>query len=466
MTTIKVTETILRDAHQSLIATRMTTEEMIPVLESLDAVGYHALECWGGATFDVSLRFLNENPWDRLRTIRKHVKNTKLQMLLRGQNLVGYRHYADDVVEAFVKHAIDCGIDIIRIFDALNDIRNIQKALEVTKREGGHAQAAISYTVSPAHTIDTYLSLAQQMAEMGADSICIKDMSGLLTPYAAGPLVRGIKEKTGLPVDIHSHYTSGFAAMTYMKAVEAGADIIDTAISPFAMGTSQPATETMAAAFEGSPYQVSLNRDALRSVTAYFSKIRERAAQKGLLDIRTLGVDADTLIYQVPGGMLSNLISQLKQQNAMDRFEDVLKEVPEVRKDLGYPPLVTPTSQMVGTQAVLNVLLGERYKIVPKEVKEYIKGMYGRPTVSISPEIVDKMIGQEPMILCRPADLIAPQLTDELRKQINEYIESDEDLITYALFPQNAENFFKFRQAKKYKVDSELVDMVLKTHPI
>ena len=464
--TIKVTETILRDAHQSLIATRMTTDQMIPILETLDAIGYHALECWGGATFDVSLRFMNENPWERLRTIRKHVKNTKLQMLLRGQNLVGYRHYADDVVESFIKHAVDSGIDIIRIFDALNDLRNIEKAIQVTKREGAHAQAAISYTVSPVHTLESYVKLAESMAQMGADSICIKDMSGLLTPYAASDLVHAIKAKTNLTIDIHSHYTSGLASMTYLKSIEAGADIMDTAISPFAMGTSQPATETMAAALKDSPYATALNSDALHKARAYFSKLRQSAIEKGLLDIRTLGVDADTLIYQVPGGMLSNLISQLKQQNAGDRLDAVLREVPAVRKDLGYPPLVTPTSQIVGTQAVLNVLLGERYKIVPKEVKDYVKGMYGRSPVPIGPEIIEKIIGNEPMILCRPADLISPQLTDKLKEHVNEYLEADEDLITYAIFPQSAENYFKFRQAEKYKVDSELVDMTLKTYPI
>ena len=465
MATIKITETILRDAHQSLIATRLKTNEMIPILEDLDAVGYYALECWGGATFDASLRYLNENPWERLRLIRKHVKNTKLQMLLRGQNLLGYKHYPDDVVSEFVKKSIVNGIDIIRIFDALNDIRNLETALITTKKEGAHAQAAISYTISPAHTIEKYVALAKDMESLGADSICIKDMSGLLTPYEAEKLVKALKSNIQVPLEIHSHYTSGLASMTYLKAIEAGVDIIDTAISPFALGTSQPATEPMVAALSGSPFDTGLSLNKLDRITEYFTPIREKAIDTGLLDPKMLGVDINTLVYQVPGGMLSNLVSQLKAQNALDKYEEVLKEVPRVREDLGYPPLVTPTSQMVGTQAVLNVITGERYKMVPKEIKEYVRGMYGRPTVEIKDEIVKKIIGNEEVITCRPADLLKPVIALE-REKIKEYIEEDEDVLSYILFPNVAEDYFKFRQAQKYKIDSDLVDKEEKTHPV
>ncbi|MDW7661215.1 MAG: oxaloacetate decarboxylase subunit alpha [Bacillota bacterium] len=465
MAAIKVTETILRDAHQSLIATRLRTEQMIPILESLDAVGYHALECWGGATFDSSLRYLNENPWERLRIIRKNVKNTKLQMLLRGQNILGYKHYADDVVEEFVKRSISNGIDIIRIFDALNDLRNIEKALITTKKEGGHAQAAISYTISPAHTVETYVNLAKDMESMGADSICIKDMSGLLTPYGTEELVKAIKANTSVPLEIHSHYTSGLASMAYLKAIEAGVDIIDTAISPFALGTSQPPTEPFVAALAGTEYDTGLDLMKLDKITEYFAPIREKAIESGLMDPKILGVDINTLVYQVPGGMLSNLVSQLKTQNALDKYEEVLKEVPRVREDLGFPPLVTPTSQIIGTQAVLNVVMGERYKMVPKEVKEYVRGMYGKPTVDISPEIIKKIIGDQEVITCRPADLIPPQLVSE-REKIKEFIEEEEDVLSYILFPPVALDYFKYRQAQKYKIDSDLVNNEEKTHPV
>lgn len=465
MAAIKVTETILRDAHQSLIATRLKTEQMIPILESLDAVGYHALECWGGATFDSSLRYLNENPWERLRIIRKNVKNTKLQMLLRGQNILGYKHYADDVVEEFVKRSISNGIDIIRIFDALNDLRNIEKALITTKKEGGHAQAAISYTISPVHTVETFVNLAKDMESMGADSICIKDMSGLLTPYGTEELVKAIKASTSIPLEIHSHYTSGLASMAYLKAIEAGVDIIDTAISPFALGTSQPPTEPFVAALAGTKYDTGLDLMKLDKITEYFAPIREKAIETGLMDPKILGVDINTLVYQVPGGMLSNLVSQLKTQNALDKYEEVLKEVPRVREDLGFPPLVTPTSQIIGTQAVLNVVMGERYKMVPKEVKEYVRGMYGKPTVDINPEIIKKIIGDQEVITCRPADLIPPQLATE-REKIKEFIEEEEDVLSYILFPPVALDYFKFRQAQKYKIDSSLVNNEEKTHPV
>lgn len=465
MTPVKITETVLRDGHQSLIATRMKTSDMEPILETMDAIGYHAMEVWGGATFDASLRFLNENPWDRLRLIRRHVKNTKLQMLLRGQNLLGYKNYPDDVVTEFVKHAVYNGIDIVRIFDALNDLRNIETAIRATKAEGAHAQAAISYTVSPVHTIDAFIHLAKDMVSMGADSICIKDMSGLLTPYTAFDLVKGLKHNVKVPIEVHSHCTSGLADMTYIKAVEAGADIIDTAISPFALGTSQPATEAMVAMLNETDRVTGLDLNLLNKVSEHFAPMREKALETGLLDPKILGMDINTLVYQVPGGMLSNLVSQLKLQNALDKYSEVLKEVPRVREDLGYPPLVTPTSQIIGTQAVLNVITGQRYKMVPNEVKAYVKGMYGRPAVPIKEEIVRKIIGNEEVITCRPADLLEPVL-EAKEKEIGLYMESPEDVLTYVLFPQVALDFFKLRMAEKYSIDNTLVDQEENVYPI
>ncbi len=462
---VRITETVLRDGHQSLIATRLKTEQMIPILEQMDSVGYHALEMWGGATFDASLRFLSESPWDRLRTIRKHVKHTKLQMLLRGQNLLGYKNYPDDVVTEFVKHSIFNGIDIIRIFDALNDLRNLETAIRVTKAEGAHAQAAISYTISPVHTTETFVNLAKDMVSMGADSICIKDMSGLLTPYATYDLVKHLKEAVTVPIEMHSHCTSGLADMTYLKAIEAGVDIIDTAISPFAQGTSQPATESMVATLAGSPYDTGITLADLNPITEHFQPIREQALASGLLDPKVLGMDINTLVYQVPGGMLSNLVSQLKMQNALDQYEEVLKEVPRVREDLGFPPLVTPTSQIIGTQAVLNVITKERYKMVPNEVKAYVKGMYGKSSVPIREEIVKKIIGDEPQITCRPADLLDPIL-GKMAKEMAEYYEAPEDVLTYTLFPQPAIEYFKIRQAQKYQIDSSLLNKEEQTHPV
>jgi len=462
---VKITETVLRDAHQSLIATRMKTEEMLPIAEKLDNVGYYSLEVWGGATFDSCLRFLNEDPWERLRKLRKAFKNTKLQMLLRGQNLLGYKHYPDDVVEEFVKKSIENGIDIIRVFDALNDTRNLRTAVEATKRAGGHAQTAISYTVSPVHNIDYYVDLAVEMENMGSDSICIKDMSGILLPYVAEELVKKIKEKVSIPIQVHSHFTSGIANQTYMKAIEAGADIIDTAISPFGMGTSQPATESMVASLKNSKYDTGLDLNLLIEIAEYFEGIRQKYIKEGLLNPKVLEVNVKTLKYQVPGGMLSNLVSQLKSQGAMDRFEDVLEEVPKVREDLGYPPLVTPMSQMVGTQAVFNVVLGERYKMIPTEVKNYVKGLYGKPTIPIKEEIKEKIIGSEEVYTGRPADLLKPEL-ESLKEEIKEYIEQDEDVLSYALFPQVALNYFKYRQAEKYKIDSSLLNEEFKTYPV
>jgi len=465
MAKVKITETILRDGHQSLIATRMTTEEMLPALEYLDGVGYHALEMWGGATFDACLRFLNEDPWERLRTIRKNVKNTKLQMLLRGQNLLGYKHYADDVVDEFVNKAIGNGIDIIRIFDALNDTRNLQKSIEATKKYGGHAQGTISYTISPAHTNEVFINLAKEIEQMGADSVCIKDMAGLLNPYNTYELVKQIKKEIKIPLELHTHATSGLGSLTYLKAAEAGVDIIDTALSPFAEGTSQPPTEPLVYAFKGTEYDTGLNMDLLNHAAEYFRPIREKYIASGLLDPKLMGVDINTLIYQVPGGMLSNLVSQLKQSNAMDKFEEVLKEVPRVREDLGYPPLVTPTSQIVGTQAVLNIVTGERYKMVPNEVKQLVKGMYGKTTVPIKEEFIKQIIGDEEVVTCRPADLIEPEL-EKTKREIAQYVEQDEDVLTRALFPKPSVDFFKYRNAKRYQIDSTLLNEEDMVYPV
>jgi len=462
---VKITETILRDAHQSLIATRMTTDDILPIVEKLDNIGYHSLECWGGATFDSCLRFLNEDPWERLRKIRERAKKTKLQMLLRGQNLLGYKHYADDVVEYFVQKSIANGIDIIRIFDALNDVRNIEAAIKACKKEGGHAQGTVCYTISPVHNLELFVKDARRLEEMGADSICIKDMAGLLLPYAAYELVKALKENVKIPIQLHTHYTSGVASMTYLKAIEAGVDVIDCAMSPLAMGTSQPPTESMVATLKGTEYDTGLDLGKLSEIAEYFKPIKEKYIKSGLLDMKVMGVNVDTLKYQVPGGMLSNLVSQLKQAGKVDKFEEVLKEVPRVREDFGFPPLVTPTSQIVGTQAVMNVITGERYKIVPKESKALVKGEYGRTPAPIPEHIKKKILGDEEQITCRPADLIEPEL-DKIRKQAAQYIEQDEDVLTYALFPQVAEKFFTLRQAGKYKVDGTMVDYEFRVHPV
>ena len=465
MAKVGVTETVLRDGHQSLIATRMTTEEMLPILETLDNIGYNALEMWGGATYDACIRFLDEDPWDRLRIIRKKVKNTKLQMLLRGQNLLGYRHYADDVVDEFVDKAVSNGIDVIRIFDALNDMRNIERAIQATKKCGAHAQGTMSYTISPIHTNEVFVELAKEIEQMGADSVCIKDMAGLLDPYNTYKLVKDIKAAISIPLEIHTHATSGLGSLTYMKAIEAGADMIDTALSPFAEGTSQPPTEPIAFAFKGTEYDLGLDLDLLNEASEYFKPIREKYIANGLMDPKLMGVDINTLKYQVPGGMLSNLVSQLKQANAMDKFEEVLKEVPRVREDFGYPPLVTPSSQIVGTQAVLNVVMGERYKMVPKEAKDLVKGMYGKTTVPIKQEVVDKILKGEDQVTCRPADLLEPEL-EQMKKDCAKWIHQEEDVLTKALFPQPAETFFKKREAKLYQIDHDLLDEENCVYPV
>ena len=454
MSKVKITETVLRDSHQSLAATRMTTEEMLPALEALDRVGYHSLEAWGGATFDACLRFLNEDPWQRLRTIRDHVKNTKLQMLFRGQNILGYRHYADDVVEYFVQKSIANGIDIIRIFDALNDPRNLETAIRATKREGGHVQAAISYTTSPVHNNEFFAQYAKQLEEMGADSICIKDMAGLLKPYEAFQLVKSIKSSTSLPIQLHTHYTAGLASMTILKAVEAGVDIVDTAISPLALGTSQPPTEPIVATLKDTPYDTGLDLVKLDEVSRHFSGIREKYLTEKLIDPKVLKVDVNALLYQVPGGMLSNLVSQLKQAGKSELLPQVLEEVPRVREDAGYPPLVTPTSQIVGTQAVYNVLLGERYKMVTNEFKGLVRGEYGKNPVPVTEEFRHRIIGDEEPITCRPADNLKPEI-DTLRERVAPYAEQEEDLLTLALFEQVAIKFFEKRKIEKYKLDDQ-----------
>ena len=401
---IKITETILRDAHQSLIATRMTTEQMLPIVDKMDQVGFHAVECWGGATFDASLRFLKEDPWERLRKLRAGFKNTKLQMLFRGQNILGYNHYADDVVEYFVQKSIANGIDIIRIFDCLNDMRNLETAVKAANKENGHAQIALSYTLGDAYTLDYWKDMAKKIEDLGAKSLCIKDMAGLLTPYKATELVTALKESVDIPIDLHTHYTSGVASMTYLKAVEAGCDIIDTAMSPFALGTSQPATEVMVETFRGTPYDTGLDQNLLAEIAEYFRPMREEALASGLMNTKVLGVNIKTLMYQVPGGMLSNLVSQLKEMGQEDKYEAVLEEVPRVRKDFGEPPLVTPSSQIVGTQAVLNVVSGERYKMVTKESKKLLSGEFGQTVKPFNPEVQKKCIGDTKPITCRPAD--------------------------------------------------------------
>ncbi len=462
---IKIVETVLRDAHQSLIATRMTTEQMLPIIDKMDQVGYHAVECWGGATFDASLRFLKEDPWERLRKLRDGFKHTKLQMLFRGQNILGYRPYADDVVEYFVQKSIANGIDIIRIFDCLNDLRNLQTAVRASNKEGGHAQVALSYTLGDAYTLDYWKETAKRIEDMGADSLCIKDMAGLLVPYEATKLVTALKETVRLPIEVHTHYTSGVAAMTYLKAVEAGADIIDTAISPFAMGTSQPATEVLAETFRGTPYDPGFDQKLLGEIADYFRPMREEALKTGLLNPKVLGVNIKTLMYQVPGGMLSNLVSQLEEQGASDKFDEVLAEVPRVRKDFGEPPLVTPSSQIVGTQAVLNVITGERYKMITKESCGLLRGEYGQTVKPVNPEVQKLAIGDEEPITCRPADLLEPEL-HKLEAEMAQWKEQDEDVLSYALFPQVALEFFKYRAAQKNKIDPVKGDSENGAYPV
>ncbi|HHT06043.1 MAG TPA: oxaloacetate decarboxylase subunit alpha [Hydrogenispora sp.] len=440
---VGITETIFRDAHQSLWATRMKTDDMLKVAAAIDEIGFHSLEAWGGATFDTALRFLNEDPWTRLRLLRGTIQKTPLQMLLRGQNLLGYRHYPDDVVRAFCFKAKENGITIFRIFDALNDPRNMETAIKACKEAGAHVQGTICYTISPVHNIDSYVELAKQLKEMGSDSICIKDMAGLLMPYVAEELVKRLKAEVGLPVQLHCHYTSGMASMTYLKAIEAGADVVDTALSALAMGTSQPPTESLVAALQGTAYDTGLDLAKIAPINQHYKDLS--AEYKDLDTPRK--VDTAVLSYQIPGGMISNLVNQLKSQNALHRYEEVLAEVPRTRAELGYPPLVTPTSQMVGTQAVLNVLTGKRYGVVPKEIKDYVRGYYGRPPAPIDPEVKKLIIGDEEPITCRPADLLEPRI-DAARNELAEKgfgQLTEEDVLSYILFPEVALAFFQHR---------------------
>ena len=465
MAKVKITETVLRDAHQSLIATRMPSELMEPILDQMDEVGYHAVECWGGATFDACLRFLKEDPWERLRMLKRHFKNTKLQMLFRGQNILGYNHYADDVVEYFVEKSIANGIDIIRIFDCLNDIRNLETAVKACNKEGGHAQIALCYTLGDAYTLEYWENLAREVESLGADSLCIKDMAGLLLPKQATELVEALKKGTKLPIEMHTHYTTGMASMTYLKAIEAGADIIDTASTPFAMGTSQPSTDVMVAALQGTEYDTGLDLDKLIAISNYFQPYREECIKSGLLSTKVLGVDVKALKYQVPGGMLSNLISQLHQAGKDDKLQEVLEEVPRVRKDFGEPPLVTPPSQIVGTQAVMNVIAGERYKMVPKESYKLVAGEFGKTVKPMNPEVVEKILKGEKQMTDRPADHIAPQLK-KFEEEAKEWTRQPEDVLSYALFPQVAKDFFEYRDAQKSGVALSSADKANKAYPV
>ena len=465
MAKVKITETVLRDAHQSLIATRMPSELMEPILDKMDQVGYHAVECWGGATFDACLRFLKEDPWERLRMLKRHFKNTKLQMLFRGQNILGYNHYADDVVEYFVEKSVANGIDVIRIFDCLNDIRNLETAVKATRKEGGHAQIALCYTLGDAYTLEYWENLARDVENLGADSLCIKDMAGLLLPKEATELVGALKRGTSLPIEMHTHYTSGMASMTYLKAIEAGADIIDTASTPLAMGTSQPSTEVMVAALQGTEYDTGLDLDKLIEISNYFQPYREECIKSGLLSTKVLGVDIKALKYQVPGGMLSNLISQLHQAGKDEKLQEVLEEVPRVRKDFGEPPLVTPSSQIVGTQAVMNVITGERYKMVPKESYKLVAGEFGRTVKPMDEGMLKKVLKGEKQMTDRPADHIPPQL-EQFKEECKEWTQQPEDVLSYALFPQVAKDYFQYRDAQKSGIALKNADKENKAYPV
>jgi len=453
---VKITDTTFRDAHQSLIATRMRTDTMLPIAEKMDQVGFFSLEAWGGATFDVAIRYLAEDPWERIRQLKRLVKKTPLQMLLRGQNVVGYRNYADDVVVKFIEKAAENGIDIFRVFDALNDIRNMEVAIRTVKKTDRHAQGTISYTISPFHTIEYFVEFAKRLAELDCDSICIKDMAGMLAPQPAYELISTLKKEVGLPVHLHSHSTSGMVMMTYFRACEAGVDILDTAFSPLSWGTSQPPVESVVAGLKGTPYDTGLDSELLDEIAEYFRELREKYYDPlKLIDPKSERVDPSIIVHQIPGGMFSNLLEQLREQKALHRLNEVLEEVPKVRKELGYPPLVTPTSQLVGIQAVLNVISGKRYSIVPKEIRDYVKGLYGKPPAPIDEKIKRKIIGDEEPITCRPADLLEPML-DKIPDDVKPYIESDEDRITYVLFPQTALEFFKKRKDKRQETNPKI----------
>lgn len=466
MSKVKITETILRDAHQSQAATRMGLQDMLPAAEALDKVGYHSIECWGGATFDTAIRYLKEDPWHRLKALREAMPKTKLQMLLRGQNLLGYKHYADDIVDMFVKKSLENGIDIVRVFDALNDLRNLQQAIKSIKKYNGICEGAFCYTVSPAHNIEYFVRIAKQLEEMGADIICIKDMANILLPYPAYELVKALKSEINVPIHVHTHNTAGTGAMVYLKAIEAGAEIIDTALSPFANGTSQPPTESMVASLADTQYDTKLSLEIMNPAARHFEKVADKLRKEGYISDRVMTTDVNALIYQVPGGMISNLISQLEKQGALDRYAEVMQEVPRVRQDIGYPPLVTPSSQIVGIQAVLNVLSGERYKMVTKEFRSILKGEYGALLFPPSEELLKKVgIEKDEIITCRPADMIKSEYS-KLKSEIKLYYQQEEDVLTYAMFPQVAIEYFKWRQARDYGIDATLMDQENNIHPI
>jgi len=467
MSKVLITETILRDAHQSQAATRMTTEQMLPALDALDEVGYYSLEAWGGATFDSCMRFLNEDPWERLRVLKSHLKKTPIQMLLRGQNLLGYKHYADDVVEKFIEKSIENGVKIIRVFDALNDVRNLETSIKAIKKYGGICEVAFSYTTSPVHTNEYFVKLAKEFESLGADNICIKDMANLLLPYNTYDLVKALKEnlKPETKIHLHTHNTTGTGDMVNLKAIEAGCDIVDTALSAMGNGTSQPATEPLVATLKGTKYDTGIDVEKLIPITDHFKKVADELEKSGALNPNVRKVNVNTLKYQVPGGMLSNLMKQLKEQGKLDKLDEVLAEVPNVRKDCGYPPLVTPSSQIVGTQAVLNVLAGERYKMCTKEFKALLLGEYGRLPASPDPEFVKKVAGDGKVITCRPADLIAPEY-EKYKNEMKEYYTQEEDVLSYALFPEVSVNFFKYRLAKNKGVDKDLADNKDKVYPV
>ena len=465
MAKLNITETILRDAHQSLLSSTMTTEEMLPMLEKLDKIGYASIDAWGGTIFDSCLRFMNEDPWNRLKTIKDGIKNTPLMMLVRGQSLLGYRHYSDEAVELFIRKSIENGINIVRVFDPLNDLRNLTTVYSACKKEGAHIQGTICYSESPYHSIDGFVKLARELEELGSDSICIKDMSGILTPYKVQELVKTIKEYVKVPLQLHSHCTAGLASMTYIKAIEAGVDGVDCSISPLSMGASQPATESIIATLKGTQSDTGLDLTALSEIAAYFQKVRDASIAAGRTDVRDMGIDTNVLKYQLPGGMLNNLLAELKQAGKQDKYNEVLDEVSRVREDFGFPPLVTPVSQIIGTQALMNVISGERYKIISKETRAFVKGEFGRTPGDISKSVVQLILGEEKPITVRPADLIANELT-KAKKEINGYFEQEEDLLTYLILPDPAIKYFKFRQAAKYKIDGSIVDFDDKVYPV
>lgn len=465
MAKLKITETILRDAHQSIMSTSMTTQQMVPILEKLDNVGYASLDAWGGTIFDSCLRFLNEDPWERLRVLKKQIKKTPILMLVRGQNLLGYRHYADETVELFIRKSVENGVNIVRAYDPLNDLSNLKTVFEAAKKEGAHIQGTLCYSESPYHSVEGFVKQAKQLAEMGSDSVCIKDISGILTPYKVFELITSIREYINIPVQLHSHCTAGIASMTYLKAIEAGVDAVDCSISPFSMGASQPSTESLVATLKGSSFDTGLDLDLLGDIAEHFQNIRETSLLDGKINAKDMGIDINAFKYQLPSGLLNNLLVELKQAGKQDKYNDVLREVSKVREDFGFPPLITPIAQIVGAQALMNVITGERYKIVPKETKSYVKGEFGKAPAEIDKTAAQLVLGEEKPINVRPAELLGNELA-KAKSEINGYFEQEEDLLTYLTLPQPAIEYFKLRQAGKYKIDGSLVDFEEKVHPV